>query len=279
MKKDHYVKELHFPVAQQRAGENNKSKEVRKIQSWLTIYEYNNPGSGTATPIDGDFGPATEYAVKTFQKLNGLNANGIVTLDLFNLLSTPLRHAFTQPSNADSIRDCIVQIAHNHLSQHPRELVIKGESNSGPWVRSYMDGKNGKKWPWCMGFVQAIIDQALSEQEVNFRKYMEQTYSCDILGYHARNIDALFKNSKLRQNAELIQRGDIFLTRKSTNDWTHTGIIVDIVPDDKIITTIEGNTNDNGSRDGYGVFKRVRNLTKSTIDVYSIQHIIDDLSN
>ena len=68
MKKNWYQKELVIRNTQKRRGDNNNRKDVRKIQSWLTLYSIQHPHSGTATDIDGDFGPATERAVKNFQK-------------------------------------------------------------------------------------------------------------------------------------------------------------------------------------------------------------------
>lgn len=72
MKKDKYLKELTISETQKRHGDNTK-KDVMKIQSWLSLYAIQNPESGTVTGIDGDFGPATEKAVKNFQKATNLS--------------------------------------------------------------------------------------------------------------------------------------------------------------------------------------------------------------
>ena len=65
-----------------------------KIQSWLTLFSIPNPSSGTATEIDGDFGPATERAVKNFQGFNNLAKTGVVDQELFNVLSSNLKKSF-----------------------------------------------------------------------------------------------------------------------------------------------------------------------------------------
>jgi len=44
--------------------------------------------------------------------------------------------------------------------------------------------------------------------------------------------------------------------RVARNDWIHTGIVVRF--DDETIETIEGNTNDTGSREGFEVVRRIR---------------------
>ena len=58
-------------------------------------------------------------------------------------------------------------------------------------------------------------------------------------------------------------------------DWTHAWIVINV--HDEVIQTIEGNTNDNGSRDGIGVFHRIRNFHNTKLDVYSIPHMVDDI--
>jgi hypothetical protein len=43
---------------------------------------------------------------------------------------------------------------------------------------------------------------------------------------------------------------------RTPSDWTHTGIVVQTARE--IITTIEGNTNDDGHREDYEVCTRMR---------------------
>ncbi|CAL2086603.1 peptidoglycan-binding protein [Tenacibaculum sp. 190524A05c] len=272
MKKDWYQKELMIKNTQKRHGDHNNRKDIRKIQSWLTLYSIQNPNSGTATDVDGDFGPATERAVKNFQREKGLFENGIVTQETFDVLCGNLKDAFEKPLTSMNFRDLVLETAENHLRNHPYELIINGEANSGPWVRAYMDGKDGAPWYWCMGFVQAIIDQAASAQGKNFKTLMPLTYSCDTVGTTGLNKNILTRYTKLRNDSSLIQPGDIFLIQKSPYDWTHTGIITSVSGD--VIETIEGNTNLAGSRNGVAVLKRTRNLLKSKIDVFSIEPLV-----
>lgn len=272
MKKNWYQKELMIKNTQKRHGDHNNRKDIRKIQSWLTLFSIQNPHSGTATDVDGDFGPATERAVKNFQREKGLFENGIVTQETFDVLCGNLKDAFEKPLTSTNFRDLVLETAENHLRNHPYELIVNGESNSGPWVRAYMDGKDGAPWYWCMGFVQAIIDQAASAQGKNFKSLMPLTYSCDTVGTTGLNKNILTRYTKLRNDPSLIKPGDIFLIQKSPFDWTHTGIITSVNND--VIETIEGNTNLAGSRNGVAVLKRTRNLLKSKIDVFSIDPLV-----
>lgn len=272
MKKISYQKELIIKNTQKRDSVENTKRDVLKIQSWLTLFSKWNLNSGTATGIDGDFGPATERAVKNFQKHHGIQETGVVDQALFDILCITMKTAFEKPLVGTNLRELVVEASENHLQNHPLELYIKGESNSGPWVRSYMDGKDGAIWYWCMGFVQTILDQAMSAIGKDFRKLMPLTYSCDTVGVVGLEKGILTRYRKIRENTSVVKPGDIFLIQKSRMDWTHTGIITSI--DGDIIETIEGNTNFQGSRNGVAVMKRVRNFRKSKIDVFSIAPLV-----
>jgi peptidoglycan hydrolase-like protein with peptidoglycan-binding domain len=272
MQKTHYKKELVIKATQQQKGVNNNKKDVEKIQSWLNLFALQNPNSGTSTGIDGDFGPATEKAVKNFQKANGLTQTGVVTQTVFDVLCSPLKKAFETPITGNNLRELIVNTAKNHLDNHPFELVIHEQTNSGPWVRSYMDAFEGKDWLWCMGFVQTIIDQAASTQGKNFKTLMPLTYSCDTVGNTGLQKGCLTRYQTARTNSSLIKPGDIFLIQKSKFDWIHTGIVTAVHND--IIETIEGNTNSDGSQNGNAVMNRIRNYRQSKIDFFSVNALV-----
>lgn len=270
MKKTQYLKELNLTAAVVRKGLANKKADVEKIQSWLCLQERQHRGIGTMTGIDGDYGQATETAVKNYQRFLGVTADGIVTTSLFSKMCLNLKSSFESTARKSTLRDTISEVAHNHLKGFPFELVIKQQTNCGPWVRSYMGGNEGSDWLWCMGFVQAVLDQATSLHGKNFTEMMPLTYSCDTVGTHGLQKNALIRNEKIRINPALAKKGDVLLVRKSMHDWIHTAIIVDVVGDTFI--TIEGNTNNDGSSNGDGVYKRVRNFRKSALDVFSLNN-------
>lgn len=271
MQKNQYLKEIVISATQKRNGANNTKRDVSKIQSWLCLYAMINPLAGTSTGIDGDFGSATDTAVKKYQKALKLSENGIVDSTLFSNLCQPLIKAFTTPAKAKTLRGAIVEIAQNHLTQKAFEQQINGQNNSGPWVRSYMDGNEGEDWYWCAGFVQTIIDQAASQFNKNFKTLMPVTYSCDILAATAQQKKLFIKNSDIRTTPSLVKPGDIFLVQKSPNDWIHTGLITSVGND--VFETIEGNTNNDGSNNGNGVYARTRNFRQSKLDVFSIESL------
>ncbi|AOC97071.1 Putative peptidoglycan binding domain protein [Flavobacterium anhuiense] len=272
MQKTFYQKELLIKATQQRNGVNNNKKDVEKIQSLLNLFAMQHPGSGTATGIDGDFGHATEKAVLNYQKFNGLPQNGNVDQNLFDKLASPLKKAFESSISGSNLRELILNTAKNHLKNQPFELVINNQSNTGPWVRSYMDGHEGTDWFWCMGFVQAIVDQAASIQGKNFKTLMPLTYSCDTVGTTGLQKKILTRYQTARTNSALIKPGDIFLLQKTPNDWIHTGIVTAVHAD--TIETIEGNTNSGGSHNGNAVMDKIRNYKQSKLDFFSIESLV-----
>jgi peptidoglycan hydrolase-like protein with peptidoglycan-binding domain len=272
MIKNEYEKELVISATQRRDGADNTRKDVKKIQSWLALYGMTHPTAGTTTTVDGDFGPATEQCVKNFQKAMGLPQSGVVNQQLFDSLCDPMHIAYEKPLTASGLRTLVVQAANQHLNNSPFELNYDDNSNMGPWVRSYMDANEGTDWFWCMGFVQTIIDQAASTQNKDFRAMMPLTYSCDTVGMHGLNSGALIRYTAVRNDPTLVRPGDIFLLQKSSNDWIHTGIVTVVGTD--TFETIEGNTNEGGSNNGNGVYKRIRNFRKKKLDVFSIEGLV-----
>ncbi len=192
--------------------------------------------------------------------------------DIFSILCEPMINAFETKPRGKTLRELIVSAATFHLNNNAFELTIKGQSNSGPWVRSYMDGNEGTDWFWCMGFVQAMVDQAASTREKDFRTLMPLTYSCDTVGTIAISKKLLTRYSDVRKDPSVVKPGDIFLVQKTPNDWIHTGLIVAI--HDSVFETIEGNTNEDGSHNGIGVFRRTRNFIVQKLDVFSVEPLV-----
>lgn len=272
MQKNHFQKELTIAATQKRNGTNNTKKDVQKVQSWLTLFELTKPGSGTLTGIDGDFGSATEKAVMNFQKAKGINQNGIADINTFSLLCSPLQKPFETIPTGNGLRQRILSAAKTHIENFPHELTINNQSNSGPWVRSYMNGMEGEELLWCMGFVQTIIDQAASSLNKNFKDLMPLTFSCDVVGQTGLTKGLLTRFTKVRQDPSIVKPGDIFLIQKTPMDWIHTGIIISVSGD--VFETIEGNTNNDGSHNGNRACKRVRNFKTSKLDVFSIEPLV-----
>lgn len=216
--------------------------QVKLVQEWLSL-------RGEHVAIDGEFGAATEAAVKDFQRKSGLGVTGIIDAGTFGRLVAPMKAALAAiPANGSSLGELVVAYARQHLAQHPREI---GGQNRGPWVRLYMKGNEGQPWAWCAGFACFSLKQA-----------------CDTLGEAlpitpSDSCDALAASAKTKgrfAGRDKAGAGSFFLVRNTPTDWTHTGIVVSA--SGETFKTIEGNTNDDGSREGYEVCARTRGYNK-----------------
>ena len=117
-------------------------------------------------------------------------------------------------------------------------------SNWGPEIRNYLRaGAILSPAPWCMAFVVWCYRQAGISQN-----RLPTTASCTFLLNWAR------ENGKIVKDP---QPGDIFLLlRKGGHTSFHTGIVRNV---SKLwYGTVEGNSNDQGSPEGYAVVKRTR---------------------
>lgn len=226
----------------------DKGKKVKLIQEWLCLH-------GIEIVIDSDFGPATEFAVKQFQKKAGLKEDGRVGKATFERLVRPMVDALMPiPTSSGGLGQSVVRYAKQHFTKSPREV---GGQNRGPWVRLYMDGHEGEEWPWCAGFACFVLRQACDTLGVALP--ITPSFSCDSLAASAKE-QGLFMAESPGTDKNEISPGWIFLNRRTSTDWVHTGVV--LKAEEEVFLTIEGNTNDDGSREGYAVYKRVRGYGK-----------------
>lgn len=221
--------------------------QVKLIQEWLCLHQ-------EAVGTDGDFGPATERAIKSFQAKNGITQTGVVDNNTFEKLTAPMKAALKEitPTVGQPLGELVVAYAQQHLRQHPREV---GGQNRGPWVRLYMDGNEGEPWAWCAGFACYCLKRACETLKQPLP--ITLSFSCDDLAKSAKNKGKFVNHSA-------IKAGSLFLVRKTASDWTHTGIVIDV--DTETCKTIEGNTNDDGNREGYEVCTRIRSRKNEKLD-------------
>lgn len=232
----------------------SKGNKVKLIQEWLCLNDIQ-------VAVDGDFGPATEAAVGQFQEREGLTANGVVGQETFATLIQPMTTAMEDiPPDDESLGEMIVSYARQHLQQHPREI---GGQNRGPWVRLYMNGRDGPKRLWCAGFACYILKQACKTLGVSLP--LATSFSCDKLAANAKQQE-IFVEGKNVDDPSQITMGSFFLNRKTSTDWVHTGIVISA--ESNVFQTIEGNTNDDGSSEGYEVCQRIRGYKKKDFIVW-----------
>ena len=212
---------------------------IREVQEWLTFH-------GLPLVLDGVKGPATNAAIKLFRERKGLDASALIDRALEDTLSLPISEA-TRPvdPHGATYSQVVIHTAERHLNQHPREV---GDDNCGPWVRLYMHGRDGSAFPWCAGFATSMLDQAA--RDLSRQSPVTYTWSCNSLASDAKAKGLLFTD------ASKVAAGDLFLVPKGGGLYQHVGLVEDPQPDHFV--SIEGNSNTNGSRNGFEVTRAFR---------------------
>lgn len=204
---------------------------IKRVQT-----ELNQEGFGPLL-VDGIAGAKTYDAIKHFQLTRGLNVDGRVG-----------------PETLAALFPVQEQRLSNNLAQRATQIAMNKEgvreltgNNDGPEVEAYLKSVGlGKGYSWCMAFVVSCFDDAAKQLGVNMP--LVRTGGC---------MDQW--NRTTCQKVTKPQTGDIFIIDLG-NGAGHTGIVVAVNGDE--VETIEGNTNDNGSANGDGVYRRTRKIAR-----------------
>lgn len=222
--------------------EGDRGAAVRRVQEWLSL-------NALGVVVDGSFGPATAGAVQRFQARCGLPQNGKIDQATFARLVEPMLSVLRRRPPAGNLPDTMVDYGRVHLGVHPLEV---GGQNQGPWVRLYMKGNEGPDWAWCAGFVCFLMEQAA--QTLGQSSPIKGSFSCDSVAAQAREKGRFRSEPEAQQQG--VPDGSFFLVRRTSTDWTHMGMVVRA--GERTFDTLEGNTNDEGSREGFEVCARSR---------------------
>ena len=153
-----------------------------------------------------------------------------------------------------AIRQKLVDIATKELGVHEENY-----SNSGKRVEEYQAATSidGTGWPWCAAFVcwcirewgkLPVVLEALKMTSDEFEVWRPKTASA--FGFHSW----AHKHGLLVMTdspAHVLHTADIM-----TFDMSHVGLVRG--DEGNLVYTIEGNTSLAGSRDGGGVYKKIR---------------------
>ncbi len=142
----------------------SKGPDVRKLQETLNATLLLNP----LLKVDGDFGRATDEAVKRFQAENGLGIDGIVgpkTGNALSLYSTNPRSA-TKQSPKPLVVSPVAGLTNNWMkiaNKEKGQAEFKGK-NHNPVIIKYHASTTLKakadETPWCSSFVNWVMKQA-----------------------------------------------------------------------------------------------------------------------
>ena len=265
--REDYKKETEYVGRIVVPGEKN-SGITKRIQEWICLHRFHTLGWTIEIDVDDHYGDATKGAIKEFQRFYNLPETGSVGQKTWYHLVNPMAKAFTKINFDSNIpyKERVVMYMESFVAQHPTEL----RQNEGPWVRAFMKGQDGSWLAWCCGNLCTALDHAADSMDRSMTDWLNWTWSCDELMNNARRSKQVkyYTQMEIKSNPSIVERGDIFLVMKNSNDATHTGIIYKVEND--VIYTIEANTNDEGSREGYEMCKRVRNLSSGKYSIIKL---------
>lgn len=223
--------------------------------------------------MDGVFGPQTAAAVKLFQArfpdVDGqpMRVDGLVgAITWAALFGTASAGAATAPSGdlpGEALKVAITQVG--VMEQPPG-------SNRGPEVDRYLkaaglDPTKGS-FAWCAAFVFWCFNEAANA----LQRKNPVVRTAGVLDHWERAGAAGIERiaaGKAHLNEALVRPGHIFIIDTGDPGGAgHTGLIEQVVAGK--LVTVEGNTNDGGSREGIGVFRRagrrIRDINVGFID-------------
>lgn len=156
---------------------------------------------------------------------------------------------------SEKLLQTALQIAQsqNGVSEQP-----KG-SNRGPEVDEYVKsvGLNpAGKFAWCAAFVFWCFKKAATELQVA----NPVVKTAGVLNHWNTTKAKRISKGVALADPNLIKPGSVFIM-KFAGGTGHTGIVRRVDPIEKVVYTIEGNTNDDGSREGYEVAQRKRSIS------------------
>jgi hypothetical protein len=235
---------LSFPGRSLHAGDDRREL-VTQLQNRL-----NDVGSGPL-PVDGAFGSRTRTAVTLFQARRGLVVDGTVGPATWDEL-------FGAGVGSPPVAPAPLPLAAVKLAGGEVGVRESGGPNRGPRVDEYLrnvglDPTRGS-YSWCASFVYFCFNRAA--QNLGIRNPCVKTAG---VMNHWRLAPAWARVTAqdLAGSPSAVRPGAIFVIDHGQGKG-HTGLVERVSPGS--LHTIEGNTNTAGSREGDGVYRRIRPL-------------------
>jgi hypothetical protein len=142
-----------------------------------------------------------------------------------------------------------------------REIGVReiDHSNTGTRVQEYQAATTlgGTGWPWCVAFLAWVIKTALGDDIA--KEVWLPSASCDLI------LDWATRKGIIRT---VPTEGCIGLEMVSRHNAVHGFLVTDVSTNDESFETIEGNSNDDGAREGNGVYPHTRTFANNYLFVY-----------
>lgn len=157
---------------------------------------------------------------------------------------------------APSLAELTITLALKEVGQHE-----EGKANWGPKVKEYLAAADiDVPSAWCAAFCNWSAEHAA--KSLGVKSPLEQV---PLQGYVQSYVDFGKQHGWVVPRAEA-KRGDLIcMWHQSLNRYGHIGLVTGWTADKKQITTVEGNSNNDGSRDGYEVVTHERTPTTNIL--------------
>lgn len=140
------------------------------------------------------------------------------------------------------------------------QLEIRETSrNQGPGIKKFWDATNyaegyANREPWCAAFACWIVQQAMASAGGTYT--FKRPTTAAAYGFENWSLAQDLSTWTKKPPYNDIQAGDIVIF-----NFSHIGFAVGSPNSAGFVRTIEGNTDDAGSRDGGGVYQKTRALS------------------
>lgn len=131
-------------------------------------------------------------------------------------------------------------------------------SNCGPRVNEYKAATNlppAESWPWCAAFVCWLVREAMKATGTKESATFKRPRTAGAWAFENWSLAQGSETSTKKPHRNDIQAGDIVVFK-----FSHIGIAESAPDKSGIVTTIEGNTDGAGSREGGAVLRKRRRV-------------------
>ncbi len=222
--------------------------------------------------IDGQFGPATKNAVKSFQRRYGLSQDGVIGSGTWNKLISVAKEKISGANEKDNVISVTSGYNVESVIAAAQAQLGMRKSNLG-----YTDD-------WCAYYVSDLLRNAgvNIKRSANPRDLTISALNNGLGKFYCfrdNNITSLRKNGisgsglnrvqRVSRNQVTPQRGDIIMYLWADDDdgitnWSHVGIVTGYDARTNTVYTVEGNTS------GGKVANRARNYNSEVVGLLRI---------
>lgn len=199
----------------------DKGENVKTMQRGLTT-------AGFAVTVDGDFGPATEKAVRQFQSSRGLLADGVAGFKTLSALNAAISDKLKPEVKPLPVKE---RLTRAWFWTTQKAKYVLGAGGRSPWTNSPLTTKDGKLGSDCIGF--ALWATGLDRYQPKLFTYYDGWMNTDSIIDDAKSgvgggrwkllskpqVGCLVIFPSLWKNGKMIRMGHVGLVVEVPGEW------------------------------------------------------------